>query len=120
MTLPSAIVPSWQDRHIFEEPVGCPGEESSELLEYTEYALIGMNRFQSGWTSDALCGVWQKTHTCSSDAARIELGPVAERLWGVPETLVPWARHTDVCTASPTTTTTLNKCVTVSPPPCIA
>ncbi len=31
-TLPSAMVPSWHERHIFDAPVGWPGRASRELL----------------------------------------------------------------------------------------
>ena len=33
-TLPSAIVPSWQERHIIDDPSGCPGTAFMVELEY--------------------------------------------------------------------------------------
>src|SRR5215212_8102787 len=53
------------------------------------YAATGTWRFHSGWMGEALCGVWQKMHTCCSPVARIVPGPVAERLCGLLTTLLP-------------------------------
>jgi hypothetical protein len=54
-----------------------------------------MARFHSGRIGMALCGVWQKMHTCSSLLARTAPGPVAERLCGLSMTLCTWAELTD-------------------------
>src|SRR4029079_1171614 len=71
--------------HSLLDPVGCPGEASSELLLYTVYALTGMFRFHTGWIGEALCGAWQKMQICCSLLARIAPRPDAERLCGVRE-----------------------------------
>jgi hypothetical protein len=56
-TLPNAIVPSWQERHITEEPSGWPIVALSVLLAYKVYEVPGSSLFQRGCLGFAACGV---------------------------------------------------------------
>src|SRR6476659_8857842 len=55
-----------------------------------------MFRFQSGWTGEAWCGVWQKMQTSCSLEARIAPGPEADRFGLLFTMLLDWPRAVSV------------------------
>ena len=78
---PNAIVPSWQLRHNFDAPVGCPTMARMLELWYCVYAAAESSLFHNRpVVVRAPCGVWQKIQISCSVVDFIEPGPDIDRL----------------------------------------
>src|SRR3972149_3270139 len=83
----NATVPSWQERHANETPVGCPGRASRLGLLYNVKVAPVRARFHNGADTpeSAPCGVWQKTQISPVPAVSlIAPSPLVDRLCLVP------------------------------------